>query len=202
MKDVLGIDVSHHNGDVDFAAVRKAANVRCVHVKASEGLTMVDPKFLENVRAAHIAGMKVGAYHFFKPSQNSTLQAQHFLATVKGAPIDLPLVADIEQTDGWSFLSPSQRIKAVQTFLDMIEKATARRPMIYTSAGWWPGVFGTADFSGHELWVAHYRSEAPSVPFPWKSWAMWQYTDKGPIEGQQFDVSEINPDFAQRWGIA
>ena len=57
------LDVSHHQGVIDFEKI--AQSVRWIYVKASEGCSHEDERFLYNVQSAQAAGIKVGAYHFF-----------------------------------------------------------------------------------------------------------------------------------------
>ena len=65
---IAGIDVSKHNGDIDFNQVRDD-DYQFVYIKASEGMTYKDDAFDRNYRAARKAGLKVGAYHFFRKNR-------------------------------------------------------------------------------------------------------------------------------------
>ena len=60
---ISGIDVSAHNGNIDFAKAR-AAGTEFVFVKATEGATFRDSAMNSNLRKAHEAGLKTGVYHF------------------------------------------------------------------------------------------------------------------------------------------
>ena len=95
---ILGIDVSAHNGDIDFNKV-KADGYTFVFIKASEGEDYHDSKFLTNYENARKAGLKVGAYHFFRKKTDGLNQAKNFLEMVAGRNLDLPLVVDVED---WS----------------------------------------------------------------------------------------------------
>ena len=78
------IDVSHHNGRIDWPAVA-AAGIALAFIKASEGLRFVDPKFDANRIGADKAGLAVVPYHFLNPGDPPG-QARHFLAVAGLAP--------------------------------------------------------------------------------------------------------------------
>ena len=95
---IVGIDVSAHNGDIDFEKVR-ADGYTFVIIKASEGVDHHDSKFDINFDNARKAGLKVGAYHFFRKNTDGLNQAKNFLETIGWRKLDLPLVIDVED---WS----------------------------------------------------------------------------------------------------
>lgn len=92
---VRGIDVSRHQGDIDWKRVA-ADDVSFAIIKATEGGDWVDPKFSENFREARAAGLKVGAYHFYRFNRTGAEQAQNFIKTVPRNRDMLPPVIDIE----------------------------------------------------------------------------------------------------------
>lgn len=81
---VHGIDVSRHNGAIDWPRVADAG-VAFAWIKASEGGDVRDPRFTENVTGASAAGLRVGAYHFFTFCRPAADQARQFLAHSAGA---------------------------------------------------------------------------------------------------------------------
>ena len=84
---VAGIDVSKHNGKIDFDQVRMD-DYQFVFIKASEGKTYKDEAFDRNYRAAREADLKVGAYHFFRKNRTGREQADNLLGVVKGKTLD------------------------------------------------------------------------------------------------------------------
>lgn len=173
-----GIDVSHWRGTIDWSAVA-ADGVEFAFVKATEGGDYTDPRFAENWAASKRAGVVRGAYHFFRPQTDAAAQAAHFLRTVQLAPGDLPPVLDVEVTDGRS----AESIAAgVRTWLQEVERATGRRPIIYTRASFWTAQMG-GGFGAYPLWVAHYGVSAPNIPAGWSRWTFWQHSDAGRVEG-------------------
>jgi len=172
---VLGIDVSSHQGVIDWGDVA-GDGVRFTFVKATEGKTFTDPRFAANWAGARRAGLKVGAYHYFSACRTGAEQARHFLAVVPPGQATLPAVVDVEPDHRcnrgrrWSMVADE-----VATWLDAVELATGQRPLLYAS----DSVHQT-DLAGLEAerWVASY-SRAPRVA----TWGVWQHTERGQVEG-------------------
>ncbi|MGO1073159.1 glycoside hydrolase family 25 protein [Lysobacter sp. CA199] len=180
LDQIHGIDVSHYQGDVDWAKV-KAAGIVFAYAKATEGNTYLDPKFAANWQAMQGAGMLRGAYHFYETYDDPVAQANNFIHTVGtlGAE-DLPPVVDIETFKG-DYGSNSVAAN-LQIWLDTVEKALGRRPMIYTSPSFWDQTVN-ADFSGYPLWIADYGVTEPKIPTGWNAWNCWQYSPAGSVDG-------------------
>src|SRR5262245_52462151 len=90
-----GIDVSHHQGVVDWGKVAKSDVVFAI-LKATEGGDYVDDTFARNLAGARAAGLVVGAYHFFTFCRPGAKQAANFLRVVPRDRPMLPPVVDIE----------------------------------------------------------------------------------------------------------
>ena len=84
------------HGGPDFDSIA-AAGIDFVYLKASEGLTLNDPAFLRNYLAARRAGLKVGAYHFFRFDCDGMGQAANFLTSTEKCDLQLPMAIDIEE---------------------------------------------------------------------------------------------------------
>ncbi|HYG61751.1 MAG TPA: glycoside hydrolase family 25 protein [Thermoanaerobaculia bacterium] len=177
---IRGIDVSKYQGTIDWSQVA-TAGLSFVFMKASEGITSVDPELSANWSGARTAGLLRGAYHFYRPGDDPTQQAEHFLATVQLGPGDLPPVLDVETADG---VSADDIVQGVATWLDVVQKATGRTPIIYTSHGFWDSL-GSTHLGGYPLWIAEYGVSSPVVPAGWTRWTFWQYSDSGTVAGIQ-----------------
>jgi GH25 family lysozyme M1 (1,4-beta-N-acetylmuramidase) len=178
-----GIDVSNHQGTVDWRAV-KEAGYTFAWVKSSEGTTFVDSTFHRNVRAAKAAGLKVGAYHFLRPrrDRSGAAEADVFAKLLKAAGLgagDLVPVMDIESADG---LSPSEVAAYTRAFRKQLVAHGHKKVALYTFPFFmrsWPTWAKTSP-----LWIADFRGLAkPTLPAPWTSYAAWQHTDKGSVPG-------------------
>jgi lysozyme len=179
---VLGIDIAsyQHPGGagIDWSAV--AANRRFVIVKATEGTGYVNPYYADDVKQARAHGMVAGAYHFLRYSSSGAAQAQHFLAHFGGMkPGDLPPMLDVEDTNDAA--SPGQRAAIMKEWLDTVEAAVGRKPMIYSGSWYWgPYVGGPSGYGGvyPTAWAA-YVSGCPKVPDDFPSINIWQYQGGG-----------------------
>jgi lysozyme len=177
-----GIDVSKDQGSVAWGAVADAGIV-FAFIKATDGMTYVDPMFAQNWQEAGAAGLLRGAYHFFRAEDDPQTQATWFWQTV-GGPGELPLVVDVEETMG----QPASVVVANLTaFLASLEQLTGKQPIIYTDPGFWNGL-GTSAFGAYPLWVANYGVAQPTLPAGWAIWDFWQYSETGQVAGIQGDV--------------
>ena len=175
---IAGLDVSHHNGIIDWEQVKKTGR-EFVFMKATQDTSFVDPLFPTNYGRAKAAGLAVGAYHFFDYTLDGKAQADHFLDRVERAgAIDgaLPPVVDVEC---WAPIGSSTHVAAAARLRDFIERVyerTARLPIIYTSVHMWREVVGNSEgFSRSPLWAACWGCGLPpSIAPGWGDWAFWQ----------------------------
>jgi lysozyme len=172
-----GIDVSHHQGPIDWRAVRRDG-IRFAFIKATEGGDWTDPAFAGNWRRAREAGVMRGAYHYYRPQTHSSVQARHFLRRVRLAKNDLPAVLDVEATDG---VSSATLRRGVRNWLRIVEAETGKRPIIYVSPRFAPHL--AAQFGDYPLWIADYRGNRPAVPRGWRRWTFWQHSERGRVKG-------------------
>jgi lysozyme len=201
---ILGIDVSHWQGKVDWHIV--ASSVKFAFMKATEGATYTDSCFHSNWQEAGEAEILRGAYHYYRPNLDPINQAEHFIDVV-GKDSELPHVLDLEEREG---IPPLGKLPAdVKRFLGRVEQLTARKPMIYTSPSFWNEHMGGTDWaSEYDLWIAHYtNSPEPKVPPAWHQWLFWQYTNKGQgssfgVESQSVDLDWFNGSLDELYSYA
>jgi lysozyme len=176
-----GIDVSgwqHPGGAAVNWNLVAASGVRFAVVKATEltatGL-YTNPWFNSDVRAAHAAGLVVGAYAYGHPEFPAAAQADAFARTLGVLPGgSLPAVLDLEITGG---LSPAALRAWTQQFLDRLQLDTGTVPMVYAAPLFWGSATGgAAAFARYPLWEAHYTTGPVPARFGgWPSYALWQY---------------------------
>lgn len=196
---LLGIDVSHYQGTVDWNAVAAAGN-SFAFTKATESSTITDQYFAKNWPAMKSAGLLRGAYHFFRTGVDPSAQAKLFLSVVKPSAGDLPAVLDIEVAGS---ASNSAIISGISVWLDTVAQAIGRPPIIYTSPGFWNAHMNN-QFGSYPLWIAHYTSAAnPTIPNGWKTYTFWQYTQSGQVNGVSgsVDRNRFNGDLAALQGL-
>jgi GH25 family lysozyme M1 (1,4-beta-N-acetylmuramidase) len=186
---VPGIDVSHHQGVIDWSQVA-ASGQRFAFAKATEGRTFVDPNYAFNKSGAEMSGVAFGAYHFAQPdggANDAIIEADHFVDTAQLEPGDLIPVLDIERTGG---LSQTQVTQWILTWLNRVTERVGVRPMVYTSPHGWATRTGdttaVADAGYSLLWVAHWNVASPTLPgagWSGNGWTFWQYGNCGSVPG-------------------
>ena len=200
----IGIDVSHNNGAIDWKAVARAG-IRFAYAKATEGANTVDHAFAANRAGMKDAGILRGAYHFFRPDRKPETQAERFLRTLgQLGEGDLPPALDLEETsakcDRWRNVEAARRVPLAVEWLERVEKALGRAPVVYTRRSFVQDVLGNpGPLVRYPLWVAHYTcAGAPAMPPGWPAWAIWQHTDCGRIEGVSapLDMNRFNGSLA------
>ncbi len=178
-----GIDVSHFQGQVDWAQV-KSAGTFFAFAKATQGTSEVDPEFASNWAGIRAAGLVRGAYHFMDPSEDAVAQAEHFLATVQFEAGDLPPVLDVEVTEG---MSVEGLDAAVRTWLEKVAAGTGVQPILYSDESFLNTELAKG-FGAYPLWIAAYSQTPPAPPAGWTAWTFWQYSQTGQVSGVGGDV--------------
>ncbi|WP_157183030.1 lysozyme [Sciscionella marina] len=191
---VQGIDVSGHQGNVDWNAQWNAGK-RFAWVKATEGTGYTSPYFAQQYNGSYSKGFIRGAYHFALPNKSSgAVQANYFLAHGGGWSGDgktLPGALDMEYNPYGATcygLSKSSMTSWIKDFSDTYKAKTNKYPAIYTSTNWWNQCV-SGDFSKtNPLWVARYSSSVGALPPNWTSYTVWQYSSS-PIDQDVFNGS-------------
>lgn len=194
---VVGIDISKHNGNVDFKQLA-ADSLSFVFIKATEGNEYVDPTFHRNYALAKQAGLKVGAYHYFRMAKNGTVQAYNFLKSVKDKEIDLPLVIDVEEWGNDIFVDRDEAVKRLVKMVECIENNNYK-VMIYTNKdGYKKFIRGNLD--DKLLWLCTFKQPEKVVDY---NWTILQYSHWGEVAGidGEVDLDVFNGDRGawQRW---
>jgi lysozyme len=197
METLTGIDVSHYQDNnetpqrIDWNKA-KSAGARFAFIKAGQG-SWQDSDFTYNWTESKRAGIKRGAYWYLDNRYDALAQAYKFMSIMSAAPDrgELPHVADYEMRDQRP--SPITCRSRLLTFLNHVETASARVPIIYTGPAYWAEVGSTENFwRRHPLWIAHYEVSTPRVPLPWATWTFWQHTVKG--DGPTFGMESLQVD--------
>lgn len=192
-----GIDVSDHQGEIDWKAVADAG-YEFVFVRVGfrgygeEGTLNEDTMALKYMKDAKAAGLQVGTF-FFSQAVNEEEAAEEgrFAADIikkSGVKTDLPLVYDPEQAGGSEGRANNLTREEVSVnaaaFRDAAESAINCEVALYTNLYWQNTYFDLDTLNDFEIWYADYE-EAPqtSVHFTW-----WQYTETGSVPGIKGDM--------------
>jgi len=194
---ILGIDVSHFQGDIDWKKI-KDAQIGFVYDKATQGTKFKDPDYIQNKEGAISVGLTHGSYHFYTLNDDGKSQADHFLSVIDFDPGDMPPVLDLEQGGIKGNVDVNKFQQEVLTWLREVENQLGVKPIIYTNHPFGDQYLDHPEFSNYELWIAHYGVDKPQVPKVWKEkgWLIWQRSDKGKVEGVigEVDHDLYNPD--------
>lgn len=178
---VHGIDVSHHQGTIDWPKVSlstfRERPINFVFMKATEGGDFVDENFQRNFAGARECGLVRGAYHFFLPDVPAEVQARNFISQVQLQPGDLPPVLDIEVMGKGGAEELQQR---AATWLSIVERHYGVAPIIYASYKFKTNYLNNPPFTHYPYWIAHYYVEDLEYKGAWK---FWQHTDRGRLNG-------------------
>jgi len=182
--DVIGVDVSHHQGEIDWGALA-ADGIAFAYIKATEGGNFRDANFEANWAGAAGAGVVRGAYHFFTPCRSGVDQALNFIATVPRDPVALPPAVDAESMTPCSNGAPAENVaRELEILLARLEAHYGRRPLIYTTAKF-HDAYLKGQFAQDRFWA---RSLVLPPLFRREQWLFWQYHDRGVRKGVQGPV--------------
>ena len=185
---VVGIDVSEDQGTIEWSAA--ASSINFAIIKATDGVD-ADPSFQTNWTGARAAGVKTGAYHFFRNFHGAQEQFNQLSRTVTDAG-GFPIALDIENTPKYK-LTPKD-VPIIGQLMSLIQEQYGKLPIIYTDNGSWsslgnPDSANGISFVQCPLWIAYPTSNpSPLYPLPWTAWTFWQYNWKGSIPGIAKDV--------------
>jgi GH25 family lysozyme M1 (1,4-beta-N-acetylmuramidase) len=170
-KVTRGVDVADRNQTIKWSTVRKNG-YGFAYVRVSDGVKNVDKKFSYNWENAQKVGMIRGAYQYFRPGQDPVAQAKLVIKKMgKLRGDELPVALAVQTDDGLSKSALSARIKK---WAATIQKATKKKPLIYTTLKSFP-LSGTKTFADNPLWIGDWKQKCPHVPDGgWKTWKVWQ----------------------------
>ncbi len=191
---IVGIDVSSHNGDIDFDKV-KADGYSFVFIKATEGEDHHDSKFAVNYDKARASGLKVGAYHFFRKKTDGLNQAKNFLEMVGWRKLDLPLVVDVEDWSNDEQIKDERTQKHLDAMLDNL-RSRGHKVMIYTNGDGYKKYIKNGQININ-LWLCTFKQPDKLRHIPHQ---MQQYSHWGRVKGIWGDVDlNVFNGSAQQW---
>lgn len=173
-----GIDVSHHQKQIEWDSVAAREPVDFAFVKATEGHDFVDSLFCLNWQELRRLGIRRGAYHFFRAYGCGGEQATHFLSLVEMETGDLAPVLDIEVLDG---IAPEIMVQEAKIWLSRVEEQLGIKPIIYTNQHFFEKYLA-GHFDTYPLWIARYSDEKPALSNG-RQWDIWQFSNEGCVEG-------------------
>ena len=195
---LVGIDVSYHQGEIDWEAVADSgvdfAIIRIGYRGYSEGVIYQDPYFLDNIEGALDNGIEVGIYFFSQAVtvEEAVEEAEQTVEWLRGysGDITFPVVFDWERISYSG--SRTAELSAVTVtdcaiaFFDVIESA-GYQPMAYVSPSTANEDIYVDRLTDYPMWLAHYTSDWAMSYYPYY-YDMWQYTSSGSVPGIEGNV--------------
>ena len=115
-----GIDISHHQGKINWTKVNnwQGHKINFVYMKATEGATFIDHLYESNVKEARENGFLIGSYHYFRTTSSPQKQFDNFIKVVDKDMQDLIPLIDVEERKKWNSKTFHSNF---QQFLDLVE---------------------------------------------------------------------------------
>jgi lysozyme len=167
----------------------RAAGQSFVVCHATYGTTE-DTRFGEYCPAAKAAGLRCGSSHLFRsdPTLSVDAQAEAFLTALLtlSVTLDLAPVLDIGHNTAFDgrITDPALFVQRMTQWLEQVRGELGVAPFVRTNPAFWRFLGEPAQIArAFPLWLAHYTSREPLVPAGWKSYAVWQHTSTGHVDG-------------------
>ncbi len=180
---VYGIDSSSYQGYIDF----NQFDLDALYIKAGEGNTLTDPRFVQSYTNAKANGIDFGFYYFVtaKSTSEAISQAQRFASMIEGTGYTMRPAMDFEK---FTNLTTVQINQIGYAFITELERLTGVTPVLYSNSYTVRTVWDSR-FSKYPLWVAAYAGLSNPAGFNlptnnvWSDWSAYQYTDSGRVDG-------------------
>ena len=191
-----GIDVSKHNGAIDWQSVKASGKVDFAILRAGYGksISQKDIQFERNYAGAKAVGIPVGSYWYsyaITPAE-AEAEARAFLQAIAGKQFEFPVYFDIEEKS--TLNTGSKNVSAiVKAFCNTMEKA-----------GYWCGVYASRSHvqtyfdseikNRYSMWIAEWGSK---LNYSGGEVGMWQKSEKGRVIGiaGNVDLDECYVDY-------
>ncbi len=178
-----GIDISYHQGNIDFKKVKNSKEVDFIVLRQGYRKA-IDAKFIEYVKECKNNNIPIMVYHFIY-TNGATIQenAQATFDNIKKAdlnPIDTWIAVDLEY-DTWKknkeVCTREKCTAYTKQYLDVLKSLGCKKLFIYTNTDYYKNYYDWSQLSEYPIWLADYAG-APDYPC-----AMQQYTSTGKING-------------------
>lgn len=193
-----GVDVSYHQGTIDWAKVKEAgidfAIIRMGYRGYSVGTLYTDTKFTQNMQGAIEAGLKVGVYFFTEATSTdeAIAEATYVANAISSYNITMPVAIDWETnaaaSDGGrkitAGLTKAQNTIICSTFCDVI-RTYGYTPMVYANKSDFTNRLDGASLGEkYEIWLARYNTKADySNPYTFWQYSAGSAANKGSVNG-------------------
>lgn len=190
---IAGIDVSEHQGDIDWNAVKNAgiefAIIRVGYRTYGGGEITLDTTFEQNLRNADAAGIKTGVYFFSQAidPEEAIEEADAVIDAIRPYNITYPVIFDWELIVGDSARTDAMTVDnladACISFCERV-KSAGYTPMIYQNKNTTMFKLDLPKLKDYDFWLAEYGDK----PTYYYDYQMWQYSSTGKVPGINGEV--------------
>jgi GH25 family lysozyme M1 (1,4-beta-N-acetylmuramidase) len=185
-----GIDISSHNGNIDFEAV-KNDGVEVVIIKATEGVDFRDECLEIYYNGAKNSGIPhIGFYHFMSEKTSPTIQAEDFYNAIKDKEYDIKPCLDVE-TNNIERSSEEITDRCLE-FVSHFKEISEQDCIIYSGAYFAQDNLDERLGNSSWLWIAHYGVDKPMKIPKWGEYVGHQYSESGSVNGVNGNVDMNN----------
>ena len=186
------MDVSYSQKDIDWEKVRDdgidMAMIRLGYRGYESGALNLDAYFDANAEGSKAAGVEAGVYFFSQAVsiEEAEEEARFVIQHYKDKKLTGPIAFDMEPIPGAdriTYLTLEEKTAIADAFLNYIKKK-GYEPLLYGNPKWLKGSVDLSRLTDYDVWLAHYTNQ---TGYPY-SYCMWQYTDKGSVNGITGDV--------------
>lgn len=177
-----GIDVSKHDGTIDWQKVKNSGEVDFAILRAGYGklISQKDVQFERNYSECKKYSIPTGCYWYSYAKSVSEIQteARVFLEAIKGKQFEYPVYLDFEEKSQFA-LGKAKCTEMAKAFLEILENA-GYYAGIYSSKSHLENYFTEDILRNYTVWVAHYGVSKTSYKYPFD---IWQYSSNGSVPG-------------------
>lgn len=183
---IYGIDVSHYQGLINWSTLTANNKIDFAIARATYGKNGKDAYYVYNHKVLHDKEIPMGAYHYYRPNEQSKAQAEAYIKTVTLEDGDLPPILDIEKRTKEQ--STNSLKEGILNWLNIVEEHYRATPIIYTYFSFYNSVFKNDQrFDKYSFWIANYNTDSKKVKTI-ENAKFWQFTESGSIPGINTNV--------------
>ena len=180
---LVGIDVSHHQGVINWAEVKNSGiDFAIIRVGYGQNFTSQDDRYFErNISECERLGIPYGVYlySYAVNVENASSEAEHVLRLIKGHNPTYGIWYDLEEDN-----ENVNYINIATTFCEKIKANGYNQVGIYANLEWWNKKLNDSSLDKYDKWVAQWRNSCTYN----KPYKMWQYTSSGSVNGIKGNV--------------
>lgn len=179
-----GIDISYHQGTIDWEKVKNSGQVDFAIIRCGIGMDQTnqdDTQWENNTSECERLGIPYGTflYSYADTVEKARSEAQHVIRLVQGKNLTYPIYYDMEDNSVMNKIDSKTAGEIAQTFLNTLEANGYKNVAVYSSKSLFETKLTADIFNRYPRWVAHYNDTCGYQG----SYHMWQYTNKGQIDG-------------------